>query len=448
MTRIYQTIVTCCLCVAAAAARAEDPPPTSAPVPVVLPVGGRAPDRGVPRVTLQKAIQRALAHNPSLALARADIARAEALVRQARAPSLPTLAGTFTFTRLDDDRVFGTGATARVVAYANQSYGNLVLSVPLVHTQRWVQWRRSRDNVETTRISAEEVRRQVAAAVARSYLACLAQHRVIEINERARDTAREHLAFARRRFTGGAGNRLDAVRAAQDMATTESQVQVAYGNLAKVREALGVLLGEDKPVDVADEWTLGQPPSVRDAVDSLRTRRADVRALDLKLDVAKRSVRDSWTDYMPYLTGVFQPFFQDPASMTTPQGGWQAQLILTIPFYDGGLRYGQARERKAMVSTAQATLEASLRQARSEIRTAFAVMRQADKALTAAREAAQLSQEAYKMANTAYEAGATTSLEVIDAARRSRDAESAAVVAEDNARQARLDLFISSGRLP
>ena len=39
-------------------------------------------------------------------------------------------------------------------------------------------------------------------------------------------------------------------------------------------------------------------------------------------------------------------------------------------------------------------------------------------------------------------------LEVIDAERRSRDAETAAVVAEDAARQARLDLLAASGRFP
>jgi outer membrane protein TolC len=404
--------------------------------------------RGGERVTLAQAIQRALARNPSLALARAEIARAEALLRQARAPSLPTLNGNYTYTRLDGDRVFGSGASARVVAGANQSYGNLALSVPLVQAQRWVQWQRARENLGTARVSAEDMRRQVGAAVARAYLACLAQHRVIEIGERARDTAREHLSFARRRFSGGAGNRLDVVRAAQDHATTEAQVQLAYGTLARVREALGVLLGDEHPLDVVDAWTLGRPPSIDEAVGGLGGRRADLRTLELKLAVARRSVRDSWTDYLPYLTGTFQPFFQDPASLVNPQTGWQAQLILTIPLYDGGLRYGLARERRAAVATAQANLEAALRQARSEVRTAFTVMRQADKALAAAREAARLSREAYTMANTAYEAGATTSLEVIDAARRARDAETAAVVAEDNARQARLDLVIASGRFP
>lgn len=52
------------------------------------------------------------------------------------------------------------------------------------------------------------------------------------------------------------------------------------------------------------------------------------------------------------------------------------------------------------------------------------------------------------LANLAYSAGATTNLEVIDAERRARDAETQAVIAEDNARQARLDPLSASGRFP
>jgi outer membrane protein TolC len=52
------------------------------------------------------------------------------------------------------------------------------------------------------------------------------------------------------------------------------------------------------------------------------------------------------------------------------------------------------------------------------------------------------------MANLAYEAGAVTNIEVIDAERRARDAATAVVVAEDDARQARLELLAASGRFP
>ena len=59
-----------------------------------------------------------------------------------------------------------------------------------------------------------------------------------------------------------------------------------------------------------------------------------------------------------------------------------------------------------------------------------------------------MAKDALDLANLAYSAGATTNLEVIDAERAARDADTAAEVAADNARQARLDMLASVGRFP
>jgi outer membrane protein TolC len=416
-----------------------------APPPVTLPgpAGQREATR-LPRVTFSEAVRRALARNPSAAVAQADIARAEALVRQAAEAALPTLTGTFSYTRLDSERRRGE----LVVAGVDQENANINLSVPLVQTKSWLAWSRSREGVAVARASAEEVKRQLALAAGRSYLAVLAQHRSVEVNQRALETARAHLAFARRRLAAGAGNRLDETRAAQEAATDEAQVQNAQAGLARAQQALGVVLAADGPLDVEQEPSFGKLPAEDRALEEMPARRGDIQAQAARVRQARRAVRDGWTDYMPFLTGTFQPFYQNPPSLVNPQWGWQAQLVLTLPLYDGGLRYGLQRERRAELASAQARVEALLRQARSEVRTAFAVLQRADMAARAAREAARLGQQAFDMANRAYQAGATNSLDLIDAARRARDAETAAVAADDAARQARLDLLVAAGRFP
>ena len=80
------------------------------------------------------------------------------------------------------------------------------------------------------------------------------------------------------------------------------------------------------------------------------------------------------------------------------------------------------------------------------MRIAFEAMLRADQALVSAQEAAALAKRAYDLATLAYKAGATTNLEVIDAAQRSRDADGDAARAEDVSRRARLDLLVASGR--
>ena len=50
--------------------------------------------------------------------------------------------------------------------------------------------------------------------------------------------------------------------------------------------------------------------------------------------------------------------------------------------------------------------------------------------------------------DVAFREGATTNIEVIDAQRGARDAETAAAIAEDAVRRAKLELLVATGRFP
>ena len=399
-----------------------------------------------PRMTLVDAVNRALARNPTAIVAYAEIHRAEALVEETRANALPTLYGIGTYTRLDGDRVLNSSNGPIVISAANQVSANLTLAVPFAAPKAWAQWSHAEDNVDAAKATAADVRRTLSVAVARAYLTVVAQKRVIEAATRARDTDKAHYDFAHERLVGGVGNRIDEVRAEQQLQSDEANVQQQWSALARDREALGVLVGLGGAID-AEEPNLQSPMDVGRAMQDAE-RRSDVVAADVRFKASQHVVRDDWTDYSPYLTGIAQPFYQNPPSLTQPLTGWQAQLVLTIPFYDGGLRYGQAKERDALRDEAQAQLDATLRQARSDVRVAFEEVRRADAALAAARQAGELARRALELAQTAYRAGATTNLEVIDAERTARDAETAVAIAEDGARQARLDLLSATGRFP
>jgi outer membrane protein len=131
-----------------------------------------------------------------------------------------------------------------------------------------------------------------------------------------------------------------------------------------------------------------------------------------------------------------------------PGSGWQAALVLSIPFFDGGFRYGVEKERRAGDEEARAQLEGLLRQVSVEVRATFAVVHNADDSLQSSREAVRAALTAAALADKSYRAGASTNIEVIDAERQARDAESQVALAEDAARQARLDLLFATGAFP
>lgn len=423
------------------------PPPPVAPIQAGLPAAAPTPAKvaatAVTKLGFEDAIQRAMLRNPNNLVAAEDIRRAQALLEQARAAWLPKLNANATYTRLDNDRVLGD----RVVLGRDSLNANLELTIPIFAPPDWAATMRARNQRELAKLSFVEVRRTIAIQAARAYLTVIAQHRVLQTAVHARDTARAHEEFSKSRFEGGVGNRLDAVRAGQERATSETRVQNQAIALSRAQEALGILLGENGPVD-AEDTALGEPPTLGAALGEAEQKRSDVVVARERVVVLKKAVNRTFLDYLPVLTGVVQPFYQTPATLTLPTTGWQAQLLFTLPIFDGGLRYGVKHERDALYEQAKARVDAALRTARSEVRLAFEAVQRADEGLEQARDASKLAQEALELSTVAYRAGATSNIEVVDAERRARDAETEAAVAEDSARQARLDLLAAAGRFP
>jgi outer membrane protein TolC len=326
--------------------------------------------------------------------------------------------------------------------------GNVQLTMPLVAPQRWVQWEHAAEQVDIARLSVEDVRRQVAITAARTYVSVLTQHRFIEANQRAVDNARDHYDDAQARFSAGSGSRLDVVRAGQELATSQSQLHTSLTALVRAQEALGTIAGADVPLDSTEDMQFPPLPAPPEALRDAQDRRADVVAQRKRLEAAQHVVRDSYADFLPLLTAVVQPFVSSYSSFTTPSSGWQAQLVLTLPVYEGGFRYGAIEQRRAERDQARELLDAALRQARADVRTAVDELTRADQALREARDASRLAAEALDITTLAYHAGATNDLDVVDAERRARDAANAAAIAEDAARQARIDLLAAAGHFP
>lgn len=423
------------------------PIPTIQPMPPARALQSDAPPATLPPtevLAFDHAVARALGRNPAAVVAFEEIARARAIVEEVRSASLPTLSANAIYTRVEHDRL----ANGNVVVPADQVNANLTVTVPLVAPQHWVQWSHAKENVDVARANAGDVRRQLALATARTYLSLIAQHRVIDVSERAVQNARAHYQFAHQRFAGGYGTRVDEVRAAQEVATDESQLQANVAQLARLREALGVLVGVDHPIDVTEDVTLPAAPPLDESMHDAMALRADLLLDRQRLEAAQHVSRDSWADWMPSLVATLQPFYQYPQTLTLPNWGFQATVGLSWSLYDGGLRYGLAKERRSLVREAQASLEGNERQARSDVRAADEELKRATAALQSARDAAKLAADGLALTNLAYRAGASTNIEVIDAERRARDADTAAAVAEDAWRQATLDLLLASGRFP
>jgi outer membrane protein TolC len=190
--------------------------------------GSQAPER----VTFDEAVQRAIEKNPGVIEAAQAILRAEALLQQANIVYRPEVSGSVTTTVLDSARGFDEFVTQP----RTQSLIGVSVSFSVLDAARWAQTVQAQDQIRIARLSATETRRQIAIATAQSYLAVIALQRQVEVTAAARENAIAHFEYARARLQGGAGSRLNELRASQELELDETFLEAARLALRRAQE--------------------------------------------------------------------------------------------------------------------------------------------------------------------------------------------------------------------
>lgn len=401
-------------------------------------VGARAEGVPMEAVTFDEAVRRAVENNYDVARATTAILSAEALLGSARALILPTVEAYAFEAVIDAERGFGD----IVSQPRDQFVAGVTVSIPVLAASQWAAKTQAADQVEIAKLGEADIRRQVSVATAQAYLAVIAARRQVEVDERARDNARAQHDYARTRFEAGAGSRLDALRAADVLATDEVLVERSRLVLTLSQEGLGVLMAADGPVDAAAEPVLEVPAQGAEEDLSLRT---DVRLRSAQMEAADRVLEDSWKDWVPEVVASFDPLYVDPTGSFQESSTWLATLTARFYVYLGGERRADRLFRKAALDAAAIDLDQTELRARAEVRSARAAIEASERGLVHARVAADDAAEVLTITETAFRAGARTNIELVDAQRRARDAETAVARAEDLLRQAKLDLLAALG---
>jgi outer membrane protein TolC len=222
----------------------------------------------------------------------------------------------------------------------------------------------------------------------------------------------------------------DLVRSQQDVAQARSVIAPGDENLVQAEEGLSALLGLAEPVGLSfDLYALEKDINGFCGNQTTTDKdRVDVAIAKKNVVVAERNVDDITLKFLPTLTaqataGTFGTAFQGPYN-----NGWSLAATLTVPFFDGGVRYGEKRDRIALVEESQAKLvqtQVSSLIERAQARRAIEV---AVAAQTAAKEARDLAAEADRLARLAYAGGVGTNFDLIDAGRTLRNAETQLIV--------------------
>jgi multidrug efflux system outer membrane protein len=398
------------------------------------------PQTPIVKMEFDEVIRQAAEKNPNTALAASNIQRSETLVKQARAVTLPIVLASVNNSTLDAARGFSGG----VFQPQNQFVFSASAGMSVLAASRWAAVGQARDQVTVSEKAAEEIRQQVVVAAAQAYLAVITLRRQVEVSLSALETARAHYEYATKRFEGGAGSRLNQLRAAQVMSAEESRLEEIRLAMRAAQEALGVIVVSPTPVDAGAEPVFDMTGTMDD--NTWRTARPDLVTQAAIRRAAERVVADSWRDWVPNVNVSFDPTLLTPAGLFQPARTWRFSVSSTYPVFEGGQRKINLKLREISLDQSRIELTQLEIRAQSEVRQAQEAVRARERAYVAARRAADEATEVLQITTTAFEVGATTNLEVIDAQRSLRLTLAEAELAQDAARRAKLDLLVAIGR--
>ncbi len=419
-------------------------------------------------LSLEAALAQLEVQNPSLAAARARVERAGALARQARAPLFPSAAVSGAYVRNNaevrvrvEQLLAGLGAAPAgapnlLIQPLDAFRATGSLRVPILSLAAWYAAEAAEAGRGVAQASSEALALKLRASFARLAHAAASLEEVVEASRRALRLAREQAQSAARRVGAGTAAPLDLLRAQTEQVGRESDLAMARAELARSRLALGVLLGRSTPLRVTVPELPGreplepgsQPAPPGSASPSDVERHPEMRAMRAQLQVAEAQVRAADALLLPTLQASAALFASDEPYPTGDRWGYRVGAELSVPLYDGGLRYGKRREARASEQAARAELaqrRLSLLQAAADAYRSISV---ADEGLRLARTRRALAAEAAASAQRSFTAGVASSLDVLSANDTLYRAEIAVAQARARSAQSRIDCAEARGELP
>jgi cobalt-zinc-cadmium efflux system outer membrane protein len=358
-------------------------------------------------------LAQAQASAPRLAEARANVARAEGLARQAGVMPNPTLG-------LEIENFSGSGPFRGTSLSETTATIGQTLELGGKRSARVAA---GRAEVDAARAQARRAEAEYAFDLAAAYAEAEASDRRLQLAREALTLAEEDARIASAMVDAGREaelRRLQAQAAVQAARAAVDQAQaaraVAFGNLT-------ALSGAPAPITSIQVSLLDTTAPLFPGANSAATATAAFAAAQAEREAAARRLRVERRRAVPDVTvsvGV-RRFEEDDATALV------AGVSVPLPLFDQNR--GNIAAARAEEAAAEARLSAARLEAEAAVRTSTARTAAAESRLAAAREGERTAQEAYRLSRIGYEAGKLPLAELVAARRALAEAREQSIAA-------------------
>jgi outer membrane protein TolC len=365
---------------------------------------------GPTTLTLDQAVQMAVARNELSAIADLNVEAAVGGVDKARVAFLPVLAaiGSNSYTPWDKQP-------------HDITKGSLSLSQPLVTPSAFPLYDQAKHTLDSTRASTVDAKRQLAFTAAQAYLAALLADQVVQAAQKKLDTAKIEVKATDAQFKAQIASSNDTTRAALDLANSVHELATDQGTLDASYVTLAFTIKADVPRPlVRPEPLLARSEKPVQNVDQLVAAsiklRPDLESKRLAAVAAHDFAREPHWRFYPTL-GVAAILNAQSTALATDNRDVDGALVFSASWtiYDAGNRAADERTRDAQAAIADLTTDLGVRQVDEQVRAAVVQLTASQAALVASRDAMTASQKSADEELILYRQGLATALELVDA---------------------------------
>ncbi len=401
------------------------------------------------RLTLEQAVERAMANDPAVVAARGAVRTAESGERVAVGTLLPSLSTSTTTSRTSATR-FNPQTGTSVTGSSTSLNAGLSSSVALdVGSLSGADIRSAGATARAADASFEEQRFASALAAERAFYEVLRADELIRVATLRVERAVEGREVSERRLEAGAATRSDVLRSRLEESDARLQLAQSRADRHAAAYALGRLVGEDGPVGaIPPERPVPRPLAVeRDALVELAQESPAVKAAEARSSAARASLHSARGDYLPTLTlTAGTDWFNDEVSFADANNSWTVRAGLSWPLFNGFRREDTILRASVASVTARAEVEDARRLARAEVERLLAELDLAEETLALAEESVEVAREDLEVQEQRYRVGASTVLDRVTSQLALAEAEAAVVEARFDYEVARAELQTLVGR--
>ena len=372
-----------------------------------------APACAAAPLDIKEAIRLALDNNSSLRSLRQEAVKAKAFKLQADGTLLPNVYAVGYVNKQredqssdgsrDDNRV--VGATLEQTIYSGGKNSALRRQAPLKKT--------------IAEMMAADGENSVVGELYARFYNVLLQRGNIEAEAAAVKTSELHLRETQKMSELGLSNRLDVIRAGQQLAADSAALASARGLCEAAQISLMNYLAI-APGDMRQAQGELSVPEVRGSrAESLALAeqfRADRRKLAAQLDYQKEQIEIEKSGLRPKLAFEAYAGHLDPYQKRDEGGDtWRTELSVSVPIFDRNETKSSVASALAQLEQDKIAFEQKELDIKSEVETAWIEIETTQRTLDASGKSLELAQESLRLAEAGYREGVTPQLDLLSA---------------------------------